>query len=83
MSQTSEILKYMIHHKEITPIDALNACGCMRLGARIWDLRHTFKVGINTRTATVNTRYGKADIAAYSLCNKDAAKELLKKLEKA
>ena len=40
-SQADAILKYMETHKKgITPIDALELCGCFRLSARIWDLRH-------------------------------------------
>ena len=40
-SQADTILKYMETHKKgITPIDALELCGCFRLSARIWDLRH-------------------------------------------
>lgn len=40
-SQADAILRYMETHKKgITPIDALELCGCFRLSARIWDLRH-------------------------------------------
>lgn len=40
-SQCDAILDYMQTHKQgITPIDALGLCGCFRLSARIWDLRH-------------------------------------------
>lgn len=40
-TQCDAILKYMETHKKgITPIDALELCGCFRLSARIWDLRH-------------------------------------------
>ncbi len=40
-SQADAILHYMgTHKKGITPIDALELCGCFRLSARIWDLRH-------------------------------------------
>ncbi len=83
MSQTSEILKYMIHNKEITQRDAEKHCGCTRLSARIWDLQNTFGASINRRTAKVPTRYGSTYVAAYSLADKVAANELLKKLEKA
>ena len=39
-SQANAILRYMQEHKRgITPLDALNLFGCMRLSARIWDLR--------------------------------------------
>lgn len=40
-SQCDAILDYMQTHKKgITAIDALGLCGCFRLSARIWDLRH-------------------------------------------
>lgn len=48
MSQNKMILKYLQTHKRgLTPIDALNKFGCMRLGARISDLR---ELGYNIRT---------------------------------
>lgn len=40
-AQKQKILQYMMEHpKGITPQDAQKLCGSMRLGARIWDLRH-------------------------------------------
>lgn len=39
-TQADAILRYMESHKRgITPLDALNNFGCLRLSARIWDLR--------------------------------------------
>ena len=38
MSQTNDILAYM-RKKPITPLDALKKFGCLRLAARINDLR--------------------------------------------
>lgn len=38
-SQNAAILRYMQEGHGITPIDALNLCGCFRLSARIHDLR--------------------------------------------
>ena len=46
MSQNLAILDYMKTHGSITPLEALNAFGCMRLGARIYDLR---QAGIQIR----------------------------------
>lgn len=40
MTQTEQIYNHLITHGTITPLEALNEYGCMRLGARIWDLRH-------------------------------------------
>ena len=38
--QKQKILMWLKEHGSITPMDALIEFGCMRLGARIWDLRH-------------------------------------------
>jgi galactose mutarotase-like enzyme len=38
-SQTAQILDHLQRGKVISPLDALHRFGCMRLGARIWDLR--------------------------------------------
>lgn len=38
-SQKQLILDYLLEGNEITPIDALNKFGCLRLGARIADLK--------------------------------------------
>lgn len=38
-SQTYKILKWMRENGPITPLDALSRFGCMRLAARIKDLR--------------------------------------------
>lgn len=47
--QTQKILAYMERFGSITPLDALREFGCMRLGARIWDLKHD---GVAIRTET-------------------------------
>lgn len=39
ISQTNQILEYMRAGNSITPLDALRLFGCMRLGARIYDLK--------------------------------------------
>ena len=40
MSQTKAILKHLQSGASITPLEALALYGCMRLGARIWDIRN-------------------------------------------
>lgn len=39
MTQTDRILRHLREHGSITPLDALREFGCMRLGARIYDLK--------------------------------------------
>lgn len=39
MSKETDILKHMQKHKTIDPITAMKKYGCMRLAARIFDLR--------------------------------------------
>lgn len=38
-TQNKQILEHLHTHGSITPIMALQRYGCMRLGARIWDLK--------------------------------------------
>lgn len=40
MKQTERVLTYMQKHGSITPLQALDDLGIMRLGARIWELKH-------------------------------------------
>lgn len=39
MSQADRILEYMLAGNSITPLEALNRFGCLRLGARIADIK--------------------------------------------
>jgi hypothetical protein len=61
MSQTNEILAYM-SKKPITPIEALKKFGCLRLAARINDLRDAGHF-INTELVKKNGK----KFARYSL----------------
>ena len=66
-TQKEMILEYMVQHGSITPLEAEKFIGCMRLGARIWDLRHD---GYNlvSEIVEVQTRHGgKAKVAQYRL----------------
>ena len=58
MSQNEKILKYMLSHKNgITPIQAMEKFGCMRLSGRIHDLREK-GYNISSELVTVKNRYG-------------------------
>lgn len=50
-AQNELIEKHLRLGNTITPLEALNLFGCMRLGARIWDLR---KKGLDVKERTVN-----------------------------
>lgn len=67
MSQKEQVLAYMEEHGSITPLEAEKHIGCMRLGARIWDLRHD-GYNIVSEMVEVETRHGgKATVARYRL----------------
>lgn len=58
MTQTQYVKEYMEKYGSITPLDALREFGCMRLGARIYDLQ---KQGLNIvhETESSINRFGK------------------------
>lgn len=56
MTQSEDILVALKQGRYLTPIDALRDFGCMRLGARIWDLRRT-GVPIQKRLVGVGKKY--------------------------
>lgn len=64
-AQTKEILSALQAGEKLTPLDALNRFGCLRLGARIWDLK---RQGFSIKSRTVKTHTGKR-VSEYSLSN--------------
>ena len=56
-NQADMILRYMQDCGTITPLDAMREFGCMRLSARIWDLRHAGH-RISQTLVTSKNRYG-------------------------
>ena len=61
MNQNKLILDYMLKHPEgITPEDARQCSGSIRLSARIWDLRHKYGIAIKgePETAKRKNRFG-------------------------
>lgn len=67
MTQIEMILAYMREHWSITPMEALNHCGCMRLSARIHDLRNLGH-DIVMELVTVKSRNGvKTKVSRYRL----------------
>ena len=67
MTQCDRVLKYMQDFGTITPVQAMQDLGCMRLGARIWDLRAAGH-NITRRMVSSKNRYGEATtFAEYKL----------------
>ena len=71
ISQCMKILEYMRKHGSITPREAEDAFGCMRLAARIADLKDQGYI-IERRTKTGKNRYGNTvSFAEYYLIEED------------
>lgn len=67
MNQCDMILRYMQDEGGITPWEAMKEFGCMRLGARIYDLKRRGHGIERTLVSDVN-RYGKrVQYARYTL----------------
>lgn len=65
--QNHDVLAWLRKWRTITPMEALNSLGCMRLGARIFDLRQAGHV-IDRDLIEVRRRDGtKARVARYRL----------------
>jgi hypothetical protein len=66
-TQTAAILAHLKSGKTITPMDALNLYGTMRLGARIFDIR-AMGYNVTMTLQTVKNRFGqKVSFAQYKL----------------
>ncbi len=61
-SQANDILRYMESGHSITPLDALHLFGCMRLGARIFELKQR-GIQIITAPVYINSKH----VASYRL----------------
>jgi len=62
MSQAERILKHLKAGKPLTPLQALNKFGTLRLGARVLELR---QAGYQIKTRLV--RKGRSRVAEYSI----------------
>lgn len=56
-TQAKRILEYMKEHKGITTLDAARDLGCMRLSARIFELKES-GTDIKSEFVEVENRYG-------------------------
>lgn len=59
MTQCEMILQYMQDTGNIAPWEAMREFGCMRLGARIYDLKRR-GVNVTRELVTDKNRYGKS-----------------------
>lgn len=67
MTQVDRILRHLRDYGSITPVDALREYGCMRLGARIYDLKRQGH-DIRTERETALNRYGeRTSFARYRM----------------
>ena len=67
MTQSEMILTHLREHGSITPQEAMREYGCMRLGARIYDLKRS-GYAIRTERETRQNRYGeKVTYAKYTM----------------
>lgn len=57
-TQVGDILRYMTDHGSITPMEALQEFGCMRLASRIHDIK-TLGYAVGKKMETRKNRYGK------------------------
>jgi hypothetical protein len=64
--QKDLILEHLEKFGSITPLEAQRLYGCMRLGARIWDLKHEGHA-IVMELVEVKTKSGNAHVARYRL----------------
>jgi hypothetical protein len=51
-TQNQQIIAYLMSGRTLTPLEALDRFGCLRLGARIWDLK---KRGFDIKKETVES----------------------------
>ena len=56
MNQTDSIMEYLLTGAEITPLEALTKFNCLRLAARVYDLRKE-GVDIDERTERRGKKY--------------------------
>lgn len=71
MTQSDRILRHLRDYGSITPVEALADYGCMRLGARIYDLKRAGHA-ITTERVEGRNRYGEKTHYAKYIMGGDA-----------
>lgn len=59
MSQTQQIRAHILKHNSITPLEALRRYGCLRLAARIWELKEEGFSTVKTMVSRGSKRYAR------------------------
>ena len=68
MTQNERIKRHLETLGEISSRDAFVEYGCMRLAARVWDLKHKYGLRITKETKTARNRFNEAvSYAVYRL----------------
>ena len=70
MSQVNSIFKELLAGRQVTPLIALNKFGCLRLAARIHDIRDVIKTlpaYVNWQVKTNIIHKGRKHYASYQL----------------
>lgn len=71
MIQRHRILEYMRQHGSITPLQAMEQLGCMRLAAQIHRLKNLDGIQIKTEQVESVNRFGeKVRFSKYSVIDK-------------
>lgn len=63
MTQATEILRALKKGRRLTPLEALREFGCMRLGARVWELK---RAGHSILSERIEVKPG-TRVARYSM----------------
>lgn len=67
VTQNERILRHLQDYGSITPVEALKDYGCMRLGARIYDLKREGHRITTERETVINKRGEKVAFARYRM----------------
>lgn len=58
-TQTAQIRAHIVRHNSITPMEALRKYGCLRLAARIWELKESGFSVVKTMVSRGSKRYAR------------------------
>ncbi len=63
LTQTEKILRHIAEHGSITPVEALQEYGCMRLASRMCDIK---RAGYHVRSVMETSRNRYGDTVRYA-----------------